>query len=92
LPEALQVLLAVVSQQIMLSACEERFFLTQSAKELLQGVELSGLGQVRKITRMKNVVRLLIQRVDLIYRRLKCSIDIRIGRSVKTDVTIADVP
>src|SRR5712671_4965205 len=87
----LHVLLALVSQQVVLSGDEERLLLAHPFKELVQGIELTGLRQVRQIPRMKDEVGLMVQRVDLIHRGLESQVDIRIGCLVEPDVTVADL-
>src|SRR5713226_7647561 len=71
LAETLEVLLAVIAEQVVLAGDEERLLLTQSTKELVQGIELGGLGRVRQISGMKDEVGLPVQRVDLIHRDLE---------------------
>src|ERR1700681_4891955 len=85
------VLLALVSQQVVLSGNEERLLLTHSFEELVQGIELAGLCQVREIPGMKDEIRLMVERVNLIHYCLESQVDIGIGRLVKTDVTVADL-
>jgi hypothetical protein len=50
LTETLHVLLAVVAQQVVLPGDEEDLLLAQPFEELVQGIELAGLGEVRKIS------------------------------------------
>ena len=91
LTETLHVLLAVVSQQVVLSGDEEHLLLAHSFQELVQGVELTGLRQMRKIPGMQDEFGLMFQRVDLIRRGLESRVDVGIGWLVKPDVAVADL-
>ena len=80
LTETLHVLLAVVAQQVVLSGNVEDLLLAHSFQELVQGIELASLRQVRKIPGMQDEVGLMVQRVDLIRRGLESRVDVGIGR------------
>src|SRR5882762_1464229 len=81
---------AIIIQDIVFAGHEENFF-ARGLQDLTHSVELFRLGQMADIAGMKQEFGRLLQRIDLVYRRLKRSRNIRVRRLVESHVAIANL-
>src|SRR6266481_272210 len=85
---ALKVLLAIVDVRVMLAGHVMDLLGLGFLKELLNGIELFGLGGVREIAGVDQELGRFRQGVDLIDGGLKSAAYVRICRLVETNVTV----
>ena len=90
-PIALEILLAVVAQHVVLTRHKVDLFRGRSFQYLVERVEFTRLRELTQITGVNDEIRFVGHGIDLVDRRLQSSGDVRIGRLVKTDVTVADL-
>src|SRR5262245_54658893 len=88
LAETLKIELAIIAGYVVLAGNIEDLLLSQALQYLIERVKLAGSGQVGKIARVDDEVRLLLEPVDLLDGDLKGSGNIGIGWFVEADVAI----
>jgi hypothetical protein len=91
LPIALQVLLAVVVEHVVLAGDEEHVLRRGALENLVHGVELFGLREVGDVARVQHELGGHRERVDLVDGRLQRPHDIGIRRLVESHVAVADL-
>src|SRR5262249_12878746 len=91
LAEALEKQFPVVAGDVVFAWDIEHVPLTKAPENLVQGVELGGLGKVREVAGVENQVRLLDGSVDLVDGDLQRTINVSVGRLVEADVAVADL-
>src|SRR5580704_17679676 len=88
---ALEILLAVVAEHVVLTRHKVDLFGGRSFQYLVQRIEFTRLRKLAQITGMNDEVRCVGHGVDLVDRRPQSRGEIRIGRLAKTDVAVADL-
>ena len=91
LAEALEILRAVVAQDVVLAGHEEDLLGFAVLEHLLEIVELLGLRELREIAGVQDEIRRLRQRIDPRDGLAEGRGDIGIRRLVKADVAVADL-
>src|SRR5689334_12650436 len=85
---ALQILLAVVAEHVMLTRDKVDLFRGRSFQYLVKRVEFARLRKLAQIAGMNDEVRCVGHAIDLVDGRLQGSGDVRICWLVETDVTV----
>src|ERR1700758_3951105 len=88
---ALEILLAVVGQHVMLAWHEVDLLRRSSPQYLVEGVEFTRLGELAEIARVNEKVRFVRHCIDLVDRRLQSGGDIRVCRLAKADMAVANL-
>src|SRR5947209_14424435 len=88
---ALQVLLAVIADHIMLAGNVEYFFRAGALENLLHGIKLFRLRKMSDVTRVENEARLFWKSVDLCHRRLQRANHVRISGLVEPHMAVTDL-
>src|SRR5579862_7749134 len=88
---ALEKLLAVVTEHVMLAWYKVDILRGRSFQYLIERIELAGLRELTRITSVNDEIWRVGHGIDLVDCRLQGSGNVRIGWFVKTDVTVADL-
>src|SRR5207237_2493886 len=90
-PIALEILLPVVTEHVVLTGHKVDLSRGCSFQYLVQRVELARLRELTQITGVNDEIRFVRHGIDFVDCRLQSSRDVRICRLVKTDVAVADL-
>src|SRR5258708_37722819 len=88
---ALEILLAVVAEHVMLTRHKIDLFGGRSLQCLVKRVEFTRLRELAQIAGVNDEIRFVGQRVDLVDRPLQSCGDVGVSWLVKADVAVADL-
>ena len=88
---AIQILLGLVAEHIMLAGNVKRLLHLRAFADLRDGIEFFGLGKMRQISGVQEQVGPARERVDSIDRDPQCAGHILVDLLAKADVAVADL-
>src|SRR6516225_1136011 len=88
---ALQIPLAIIRGDVMFAGHIKDLLRPGLLKDLVHHVELAGLRRVAEVAGMNEKLRLVVERIDLIYCTLQSAVHVGVCRAIEPDVTVANL-